>query len=396
MRILHVNYTFGVVGGTETYMINLIRDLAERGYHSEVAAERDDTDGTIAPFHELPETITAKKRWWLRHGLRFRAIVRQAKPDLIYIHNTMNGELVRLATRLRPAIRYVHDHTAFCPGLNKLYADGSLCDRAMGDWCIEKYRIGGCFCFRHPTEELVRYHLGRTLRAFENHRRLKKVIVASGYMEDEMTRAGYPADGLVVNPYYTTLPDETASTEAPDEPPLLLTLCRLSHPDKGVMELLDAIRAIDVPFRARIVGTGDHGDMMKARATELGLDDRLEFAGFVPHERALKMMREARVIAFPSMWNEPFGIVGLEAMAREKPVVAFDIGGVREWLTDGATGTIVPRGDTAAYAAAISRYLTDPALAAAHGAAGPDRVRERFVRDRHLDALEQVFRDAVA
>ena len=53
------------------------------------------------------------------------------------------------------------------------------------------------------------------------------------------------------------------------------------------------------------------------------------------------------------MWSEPFGLVGLEGMAHAKPVVAFDVGGVSDWLVDGENGFLVPRGDVDAMAAAI-------------------------------------------
>ena len=122
----------------------------------------------------------------------------------------------------------------------------------------------------------------------------------------------------------------------------------------------------------------------------------MAFPGFVAHEQALVRLGQARVVVFPSMWNEPFGIVGLEAMARRKPVVAFDVGGVREWLAHDRTGLVVERGNVEAMATAITALLTDPARAAALGAAGPDRVRSRFVKARHLDVLEGVYREAVS
>lgn len=395
MRILHVNYTFGVVGGTETYLLNLIRDLGARGHHSEVAAERDDTDGSIAPFHEVTEVEWSKPRWWLRWGWRFRAIVRQTRPDVIYLHNTMNPDLVELAAKLRPTIRYVHDHTVFCPGLNKIYADGGICDRPMGDWCIEKYADGGCLCLRHPTEERVRKQVDHTRSLFDKHRALGRIVVASDYMRGELERAGMDASRVDVIPYYTARPDAVTPV-ADDDTPLILTLARLSHPDKGVVELLDALARLDVPYRARIVGTGQHEEMLRAHAERLALGDRVEFAGFVAHEQTLAMMADARVIAFPSMWNEPFGIVGIEAMARARPVVAFDVGGVREWLADGETGIVVPRGDVDGYAAALQTLLTDADRARSLGDAGPARVAARFERDAHVQALEKALLDAAA
>ena len=151
MKILHINYTFGVVGGTESHLYKLIGDLAERGHTSEVAAEKDLTDGTVARFHELPEVAAYDRHWRWRHGRRLKRIVRLVQPDLIHIHNTLNAGVVKLAARLRPAIRFVHDHTVFCPGLNKEYADGGLCDQPMGGLLPGKVSPGWLFLLSTPV-----------------------------------------------------------------------------------------------------------------------------------------------------------------------------------------------------------------------------------------------------
>jgi len=393
VKILHVNYTFGVVGGTESYLYKLIPDLADRGHTSEVAAEKDLTDGAAASFHALPGVAGYERRLDLRHGRRFRAIVHTVDPDLIHIHNTLNAGVVKLAAKLRPSIRYVHDHTMFCPGLNKEFADGSLCNRSMGPYCLEKYHRGGCFCFRHSTEKVAAKFLKIHNRLLSVHRDLKRLMVASKYMKEELERVGVATDRITINPYYTAVPEPGDIQES--DPPLILALCRMEHPDKGLLPLLDALARIEVPFKARLVGTGKHLDMIRDHARSLGLADRVEFPGFVEHAEALDLMRHARVIAFPSMWNEPFGIVGLEAMARGKPVVAFDVGGVREWLDPDRTGILVPRGDVEGLASALTEMVENPARAGDLGRAGPDRVREQFVKQRHLDILEGVYQEAV-
>ena len=64
--------------------------------------------------------------------------------------------------------------------------------------------------------------------------------------------------------------------------------------------------------------------------------------------RIERLLARAEVVVCPSVWNEPFGLVGLEAMAHAKPVVAFSVGGIPEWLADGETGFLAPRKDTLA------------------------------------------------
>jgi glycosyltransferase involved in cell wall biosynthesis len=83
------------------------------------------------------------------------------------------------------------------------------------------------------------------------------------------------------------------------------------------------------------------------------------FAGWVPHHALESYYARAAVCVVPSRWPEPFGMVGVEAMARGRPVVAFAVGGIPDWLDDGVTGILAPEADTAALGAAIATLLGD-------------------------------------
>src|SRR5690606_10448899 len=94
------------------------------------------------------------------------------------------------------------------------------------------------------------------------------------------------------------------------------------------------------------------------------------------------------------IWAETLGIVGLEALASGVPVVASDIGGVREWLVPGVTGLLAPPKDSAALAQGMRRILESPALNRRMGEAGLQLIRERFDPERHVAELQQVYRFA--
>jgi glycosyltransferase involved in cell wall biosynthesis len=102
----------------------------------------------------------------------------------------------------------------------------------------------------------------------------------------------------------------------------------------------------------------------------------------------------ARVVVVPSLWPEPFGLVGVEAMARGRPVVGIDRGGIREWLAHGETGLRVEP-TAATLAAAIQRLLNEPELALCFGRAGREQWRERFSPAVHAGLLEDAYRWAM-
>jgi glycosyltransferase involved in cell wall biosynthesis len=392
MKILHINPVLGAVGGTEVYISQLIGDMRERGHEAEVIAEKDITKGTVAPFHFLGGISDIPSRWTTDQARRFRHIVNDVAPDLIQLHNVLCADLVAEAARLRPTVRTVHDHTLFCPGLNKEFADGGLCDRPMGRYCLERYEGAGCYCLVAPKRGQVRRRIQATQRLIAAHRNVRRFLVSSRFMERELARVDLKGEQITFAPYYAS--PRVRWSSCSQSPPLVIAVSRMVHPDKGIRELLDALRLITVPFRAILVGDGQDLAMLRQHCRDLGLDETVEFCGWMDHERAVELMASARVIAFPSMWNEPFGLVGIEAMAVGRPVVAFDVGGVGEWLVSGQTGMLIPRGEIAAFAAAVTRLLMDAALAAEYGAAGAQRVQQSFSKKAHLDIIENVYREA--
>jgi glycosyltransferase involved in cell wall biosynthesis len=100
------------------------------------------------------------------------------------------------------------------------------------------------------------------------------------------------------------------------------------------------------------------------------LKDRVKFHGFVARDELKHFYQQASLLAVSSVWPEPFGLVGREAMCHALPVVGFDAGGIREWLFDGENGFLVPWMDTDAFAARMEQLLRDKELARKLGRAG--------------------------
>jgi glycosyltransferase involved in cell wall biosynthesis len=134
---------------------------------------------------------------------------------------------------------------------------------------------------------------------------------------------------------------------------------------------VEARKGFEVAIRAlvalpgatlRIAGPTDgHLDALLAIARELGVADRIT-TGAVPRDRLAAVYREADALIFPSRWEEPFGLVPLEAMTQATPVIATRQGGSAEFLVDGVNCLAVPVDDVPAVVAAASRLAGDPVL----------------------------------
>jgi glycosyltransferase involved in cell wall biosynthesis len=164
--------------------------------------------------------------------------------------------------------------------------------------------------------------------------------------------------------------------------------------DKGLDVLLEALATSrDSWDRLIVAGGGWDLDRCRRLAGRRRIGSKVEFLGHVDTAEVHQALRRARVVVVPSRWPEPFGLVGPEAMACARAVVASDTGGIPEWLDDGRTGLLVPPGDVEALAAAIASLLDDPERAAEMGLEGWRQV-ERFSPESHLQRLVTVYENA--
>jgi glycosyltransferase involved in cell wall biosynthesis len=160
---------------------------------------------------------------------------------------------------------------------------------------------------------------------------------------------------------------------------------------KGHRVLLEAVAKIaeEIPgLRLELAGAGPLEDDLQARAVRLRLMRHATFLGVVEDVRPV--LQRALMVVVPSLW-EGLGIAALEAMAMGRPVIASDVDGLREIITHERDGLLVPAGDVAALAAAISRLMADRVLAERLAAAGRARVVEAFGINAMARELETFY-----
>lgn len=149
--------------------------------------------------------------------------------------------------------------------------------------------------------------------------------------------------------------------------------------DKGIVELAHAWSVLREEFprlRLLLVGSEEDGDPVPVGVLDALHDDpRVHLVG---HCRAPESYYAAlQILALPS-YREGFGLAALEGSAMALPVVASRVPGLTDAVVDGVTGTLVPAGDGVALAAALRRYIIDPALRSRHGTAGRARAHRDF------------------
>jgi glycogen synthase len=162
---------------------------------------------------------------------------------------------------------------------------------------------------------------------------------------------------------------------------------------KGIDTALRALAALPPQATLEVVGDGDdvHIAELRELAVSLGLGDRVTFAPGRPRDALPDTYASFDAVLFPVTWEEPWGLVPLEAMAVGRPVVATGTGGSREYLRDGENCLLFERGDPAALAAATTRLAEDPNLCETLRARGFETAA-RYTEAGFNDELERVLR----
>jgi glycosyltransferase involved in cell wall biosynthesis len=230
------------------------------------------------------------------------------RPDLVHVHAVVNPRALEWAAR-RNALVTVQDHRYFCPGQGKLTLGGGV--------CVERLSRESCAaCFEDPAYFGDVYELtGRRLAALSG----ATVIVLSHYMKRELVAAGVDSDRVNVIPPFVHGLDRGAP---PMGPACVAFVGRLAE-SKGPREALRAWRESGVDLPLAFAGSGPLRHELEAGGAEV--------LGWLSRPALSRLYRRARVIVMPSRWQEPFGIVGIEALAFGIPVAAWASGGIPEW-----------------------------------------------------------------
>jgi glycosyltransferase involved in cell wall biosynthesis len=138
--------------------------------------------------------------------------------------------------------------------------------------------------------------------------------------------------------------------------------------------------------------SGNYISYLKSKLSP-SVANSVSFAGLVSRHQLIKFYQNASVFVFPSVWNEPFGMPIIEAMAAGLPVVATVSGGITEIVKNGETGLLVERGDASALAEAILRFLSDEDLRNSMAKASRKRAVELFSWECVVDNLLHLYRN---
>ena len=361
MRMLFLTDRLSVRGGADQHLLQVMGAAREAGLQVTLGCGRVETSPPpgvkVVAVRGLGSAVAAPARLG-----RLGALLDSA--DVVHVQNVMNPVALERAGATGRAVVTVQDHRVFCPGPGRTLPDGSPCAVTMAD---EPCRA--CLpddCYRRRQLELT--------TARREALRGARLVVLSAYMAGELAAAALPG-AVVVPPWIEPgLPRSEAGQG------FVLGGRLVAH--KAPLDAWQAWREAGEPQTLIIAGEGP-------------LAPRLVGArhlGWLAGDRLRATLRRARALLFPARWQEPFGILGVEALAEGAPVVVATSGGVSDWAAVGCLP--VPAGDVAAMAGAVRRLAADPHLALRLGEEGRMWVGERFARSRLEPRLHAIWQAA--
>jgi glycosyltransferase involved in cell wall biosynthesis len=384
MRIVVAHDSVGTEGGVETYLLAVIQALRSRGHQIALLYDRRST-APSALGSSAHIAVGVEER-----GLEAALTDLHAwRPDVGFSHNMSHLDVDRGLIARWPVVKMLHGYFGTCVSGLKMHAFPSTqaCGRTFGPACLVLYIPRRCGQLA-PGAMMRGYLWASQQQALFS--RYAAVVVASEHMSREMAGNGVPPDRLRVLPLFSTVKaDAIAASGEPDTVLFAGRMTSLKGGDVLIRAAARATRLLGRPVRLLMAGDGPQKDAWRSLATSLRVE--LEMSGWIAHEDRARVYGRAVLVAVPSLWPEPFGLVGLDAAALGRPAVAFDVGGIGDWLTDGVNGKLVePAAGEEGLTSALAALLDNAAERERMGRGAFD-VSRRMSLAVHIERLEAVL-----
>lgn len=392
MKILLQNQYDDLLGGVETYF-NLIADaLVEKGHgviivYTKSGKKRDIKKNGYKAFYlpnlDLTENIcySRTRQKEIKKDIDFlKSVVIGEKPDIIHLNNTHYPGQYSFLNKYAPIIQTVHDFFNCCNMVLKMLPDG-ICDNPLGISCFKNKCIS-------PDSIMELWRFKTKCLNREAMKEFQRLLVTTPYMKEVLIYNGFQEDKIQVMPLFV----EDWGVSIRNDEHIIIYVGRLAK-EKGVIHFIHMLKALSSDFKAFIIGDGPQRDECENLINIMGLNnyDKVEFTGFLNRNEIKDYFARASVVVIPSLWPEPFCLVGLEAMSCSKPVVAYKVGGISSWLRDNYNGYLVNRGDIPGLVHRVETLLKNKRLSEDMGENGRRLFEEKFSKNTHLNNLISAY-----
>jgi glycosyltransferase involved in cell wall biosynthesis len=382
LRILGVHNYYLRPGGEDTSFAQEMGLMERRGHEVVRFTRRNDELGGRSAIRMAADAV------WNRESYRsLRGVVRKNRIDVVHFQNTfpvISPAAIHAAKAEGAAtVMSLRNYRLLCAN-SLLMRRGRPCELCVG-------RKVGWQGIRHRCYKDSRAASAAVVALNTFHRAIgtwtKKVdmfIALTEFARSKLIEGGLPAPRIAVNGNFLS-PDPGSGTGSGR---FFLYVGRLSE-EKGIATLLDAWAGlVTEDWKLVIVGSGPEDTRVTAAQA---LDPSIEWLGQRDSPEIMELMGEAVALVFPSRWYEGMPRTIIEAFSRGTPVLAFDLGAMREMIISGRTGFLGEPGDTEQLRLRLRRIIENPEEMTAMRVNCRAEYREKYTEDSSYDRLRAIY-----
>jgi glycosyltransferase involved in cell wall biosynthesis len=381
MRVLHIHNYYQQPGGEEQVFVAEGALLEAHGHRViRYTLHNNRVTGMTRP-------ALARKTIWNQSTYRdLRALIRKERPQVAHFHNTFPiiSPAAYFAAQAEgvPTIQTLHNYRLLCPDA-LFFRDGRVCEDCLGKAIPWPGILHACYRGSRSSSGAVAAMLTahRALGTWD--RKVDMYITLTEFTRQKFIQGGLPAEKIMVKPNFVYPdPDPGAGRGR-----YALFVGRLAR-EKGVDTMLGAWSMIKEKVPLKIVGDGPLGPKV-ARAAQSFAE--VEWLGGQARDQVLKLMKDARILVFPSVWYEGFPTVIAEAYAVGLPVIASNIGNMSSLIYHGRTGLHFRPGDPKDLAVSVKWILAHPATLESMRREARAEYEAKYTAKRNYELLVAIY-----
>ncbi|MFH1427955.1 MAG: glycosyltransferase family 4 protein [Patescibacteria group bacterium] len=355
MRILQINKYYYLRGGSERYLFELSELLKKNG-HEVIPFSMENKRNKKTKYEKYFIKEVDLNKFSLKNIIKYfynyeavsqlKKLLAKEKIELAHLHN-ITGQLSPAIIKVLknhniPVVMTLHDYKLICPNA-MLFTKGEICHRCQGG----KYY--NCLLNKCNHNSLLKSFIGMS-EAYLNNKWLKSYkqidlfISPSQYLKKIYIKFGFPKEKIIVMPNFIDINKFRITNEKEDN--YLLYFGRLSK-EKGIDTLIEAMAKLNTDLKLKIVGEGEEfmnyelsHAYRQAGIKNYGITNKVELIGAKYDDELAKLIKEAKAVVMPSIWEENMPYSLLESLAYDKVVIASAIGGIPEIIKDNVNGLL--------------------------------------------------------
>ncbi|MBT8112913.1 MAG: glycosyltransferase [Gammaproteobacteria bacterium] len=380
MKIQFIHNYYQRKGGEDNVVANEVGLLESKGHDVQLYSVHNDQ---IFGLVNKVKTVLNVNR--SRHQeLLLYDYLSERMPDVVHVHNffpLITPVVFDVCRRLSlPSVMTLHNYRLICAGgmLMRNEVPCELCltgsaYQAVRHKCYKNSIIGSA-----TVSHMVNHH--KTKKTWET--KVTRFIALTEFARSRFVKAGFPEERVLVKPNFIEADALENSAEIRQG---ALFVGRVSG-EKGVTNLVEAWE--DVEISLTIAGDGPLLHSLPRNA-------RIHYAGSVPHDRIIELMRTAEVLIVPSLWYEGFPMVLVEAFSQGLPVIASRLGGLAEVVEHGVTGLHFEAGDAKDLAKKVRWMYEHPEERRQMGVNARRVYETKYTAEQNYLVMMEIYQQAI-